>query len=466
MQSIHGFDFFSLNFGNDGALLPTSEFAALKQRAPTATDALFIAHGFRNDVNDATSLYTDFLDTLRKNFSRPEFKELAARNFIVAGVFWPSKSLPEGFGTALPKETEGSTQSISDDAATQAALQQKLQDLKEIAPNHHAAIDQAAALLPRIEQDAAAQDRFTSLMLSLLDGSDLDKTEGLPQIRQQSGSALLEKISAPIILPTQSPDGAPGESGGITAIDDLSAPFSSGGAQSIGSFFGSILGGVDKFINLTTWYVMKNRSGQVGATGVAKAVRDLHAASPTLRLHLVGHSLGGRLMATCAKSLAQAPLLQPDSLMLLEAAFSHYGFSANNGHGNPGFFREVIASKVVKGPLLETFSFQDTVVGLAYAISSRLAGDNVKAIGDATDEFGGIGRNGAQKTTESVSLKLKSAAAPGDPYSFQPGVVTCLDGSGGLIKDHGDVANADVTYAVASSLAATGVGRSAGAGFK
>jgi hypothetical protein len=158
-------------------------------------------------------------------------------------------------------------------------------------------------------------------------------------------------------------------------------------------------------------------------------------------------------MAACAKSLAQDPILHPDSLMLLEAAFSHYGFSDNNGDGTAGFFRDVIAKKVVKGPLLETFSIQDTVVGLDYSISSRLADDNVKAIGDATDKFGGIGRNGSQKTKESVFMKLKTAASPGIPYAFKAGIVTNLDGSGGLITAHGDITNEDVTYAFASSLA-------------
>jgi pimeloyl-ACP methyl ester carboxylesterase len=200
---------------------------------------------------------------------------------------------------------------------------------------------------------------------------------------------------------------------------------------------------------------MKNRSGVVGETGVAKAVRDLKASNGKIRIHLVGHSLGGRLMAACAKSLAQSPLLQLDSLTLLEAAFSHYGFSLNNGKGTPGFFRDVIAKNVVKGPLVETFSFQDTVVGLDYAVASRLASDNSKAIGDANDEYGGIGRNGAQLTQESTVLKLKTAASPGGPYVFQPGIVTCLDGSGGFITNHGDITNENVTYAFASVVAAT-----------
>ena len=211
-------------------------------------------------------------------------------------------------------------------------------------------------------------------------------------------------------------------------------------------------GKVGQFLNLTTWYVMKDRSGNVGARGVAPSVRALRKNAPNIRIHLVGHSLGGRVMASCAKALATRPKLQPDSLLLLQAAFSHYGFSPDNGRGTPGFFRDVVDKKIVKGPFLSTFSAEDTVVGRAYAISSRLARDNSRALGDASDEFGGIGRNGALKTVEVANAKLQQ---PGAAYDYKPGVINNLDGSGGLITSHGDVENPVVTYAFASAVART-----------
>ena len=157
-------------------------------------------------------------------------------------------------------------------------------------------------------------------------------------------------------------------------------------------------------------------------------------------------------MAACAKALCEPPAVQVDSLMLLEAAFSHFGFSPNNGRGSAGFFREVIDKRVVKGLFASTFSAQDTVVGKAYSITSRLAGDNTREIGDASDEFGGIGRNGPLRTEEVTSSPLH---APGTPYEYKPEVINNLDGSGGLIKDHGDVTNEAVTYAFASLVART-----------
>ena len=107
-------------------------------------------------------------------------------------------------------------------------------------------------------------------------------------------------------------------------------------------------------------------------------------------------------MTACCKSLAQQGAAPIDSLSLLEAAFSHFGFSPDAGSGQPGFFREVIESRIVRGAMIATFSKQDNVVGTAYAVASRLAHDSLQAIGDSCDPYGGIGHNGAQRTLEST----------------------------------------------------------------
>ena len=421
MQTIEGFDFFPVTFDAEGTLTPRQGFDALLTHVKTraVTDAVFIAHGFRNDETDATRLYRNFLHTFKAHLSRPEFQNVAKRRFVVAGVYWPSKPFREMYGSSADgtRELQSPTEAV-------AALRRELDELKEGASSaQRAKLEKAAALLPTLAGDPKKQDKFVELVLSILDHSSLDPTEGLPQIRKQHGSEILAKLS-------DEPDRTRG----------------------IGSVFGGIAGGIGTFLNLTKWYVMKDRSGTVGARGVATAVRELHGKYPAVKIHLVGHSLGGRLMASCAKALGDPPATQPDSLLLLEAAFSHYGFSPDNGRGKAGFFRDVLDRHVVKGPFLSTFSAQDSVVGNAYAIMSRLAFDNTRAIGDASDEFGGIGRNGPLKTTEVFTSPLHKV---GTAYQYRQSVINNLDGSGGLIKDHGDVTNEAVTYAFASAVART-----------
>jgi hypothetical protein len=441
MESLHGFDFIRLHFDADGVLQDAPALQELKSSG--ATDIIFIAHGFRNDENDATGLYDRFLTTFRDQLNSPAFSGVASRKLVVAGIYWPSKQFQETF-------TDGSVQAVDSETAQKEAVRAKLEDLKATVAcaDQRPKLDKAIALLDQVSGSKAAQDQFVSLALSLWDDSEADPTEGADRIRATEGSVLLDKLKVPIIVSS----GAAYAEGSTLAVAATTAGTGqTGTTESLGSIFGSIFGRIGQFLNLTTWYVMKNRAGVVGAAGVALAVRDLKTAGPAAKIHLVGHSLGGRLMAGCAKSLAQTNS-HVESLTLLEAAFSHYGFSSNNGQGQAGFFRDVIDRKVVTGPLIATYSAQDTVVGTVYAVASRLAGDSVEEVGDANDPYGGIGRNGAQKTAESVTGALH---AVGTPYQFQIPKINCLDGSGGFIKDHGDVANSFVTYAFASAVSET-----------
>ena len=449
METLHGFEFLPLTFDKEGTLTNPATWAEFKQAAARTegpTDAIFIAHGFRNSETDARALYGEFLRTFRANMAQGGVAAvLAPRRFLVAGVFWPSKAFRETFG-------DGGVQSADNDAVQLEIAREQLAELRDLAstPEQARAIDEATRLLPTLAADEGAQDEFVTRVLSIA-GTDaaLDPSDGFDRVQNTPGSTLLAKLQAPVILPTRKRD--PDE-GGTLAIDTGAPAGDEGEAQGIRAAFGSIFGRVGQFLNLTTWYVMKTRSGAVGETGVATCVRQLRGEQPGLRIHLVGHSLGGRLMAACAKALAKPPVVHVNSLTLLQAAFSHFGLSADNREGTRGFFRDVIEKEVVTGPMVATFSFEDTVVGKAYAIASRLAGDNVQAIGDRHDPFGGIGRNGAQSLDESTEGPLQ---AVGSTYSLPPRVVHCLDGSGGLITSHGDVENENVTWAFASVVAAT-----------
>jgi len=258
-----------------------------------------------------------------------------------------------------------------------------------------------------------------SVLAKFEDGKD-DPAEGLPLLHKFTGAELLAKLQVPL-------------DGGVLNVPVVIP----------------VHNAIDRFLNFMSWAAMKKLSAEVGANGMATVVRACQNELPAARIHLAGHSLGARLMAACCKSLGQRHAPKIDSLSLLEAAFSHFGFSPDAGWGAPGFFRDVIASQIVRGPVISTFSKLDSVVGTAYAVASRLAHDRLQAIGDAADPYGGIGHNGAQRTPESIAIRLHRQ---GQPYQLRPAMVTCLDGSAGLITNHGDVTNTHVTYALASAI--------------
>ena len=447
MEVVHGFEFAPLTFDGDGRLTSQDEWNQLTARAASADDVMFLAHGFRNSEHDARTLYTEILENLRAHVtSRDEFQPLRDRTTLVAGVFWPSKSFEE----TEDRQVEGGVQSAGGDDE-RARVRRALEALASVveSPQDRARLGQAAGLVDQL-QETEVQDRFVDLVLGTIHESQLDATEGLQRVKAQVGSDLLSKLSMPVIVPTVGDQD--GDGGVAVGGFGMPADASIGGAMGFGSWVGSVFGSVGKFLNLTTWYLMKERCGTVGANGVAACVRELKALRPAPRVHLVGHSLGGRLVAACAKSLTTAPLCQVDSLVMLQAAFSHFGLSTDNGKGVRGFFRDVMDRQVVTGPMVATFSFQDGTVGQVYSIASRLAGDNVKEVGDRNDPYGGIGRNGALRlaAAELAEQRLHTA---GTPYTFAPRILHCLDGSAGLIKDHHDVYNPDVTYAIASALA-------------
>lgn len=70
-----------------------------------------------------------------------------------------------------------------------------------------------------------------------------------------------------------------------------------GGAAGLGDVFSGIKAAALRVLNYATYYLMKERAGVVGRDGVCKVVSKIVATSPKLRVHLIGHSFGGRVVA-------------------------------------------------------------------------------------------------------------------------------------------------------------------------
>ena len=149
------------------------------------------------------------------------------------------------------------------------------------------------------------------------------------------------------------------------------------------------------------------------------------------RIHLVGHSFGCRV-ATAAAATSTTDKLQ--SMSLLQAAFSHNGFSKSMN----GFFRSVVDNQRIKGPIVVTYTPNDRAVGIAYPVASRLSGTVASAFGDANDKFGGLGRNGAQKMEPGEVVQgVDRLLAVGGNYSWRSGHFHNLESSKYIIDPSG-----------------------------
>lgn len=441
MKAIPRFPYFPVQFDKEGRVFQPAEVQSLEAHLASqgTTDLIVLSHGWNNDRAEAEDLYEAFLTNADAALAKDIPPGLAARRFAVLGVLWPSKKFADeelipsgaaGIGGALPA----------------SSLIQQLESLRSAfdAPDAAERIDRLKKLVPKLEDSAAAGRKFAEEVRKLVAGTGTDSEDGSDSFRLMDAGDLFERMSLPVSFVAPHPVTSEGGSAGMGTDD--------GGAAGLGGWFSGALSGARNLLNFTTYYQMKERAGRVGTYGVNPLIRTIQRIRADLRIHLVGHSFGGRLVA----ATAAAGGIRVASMSLLQAAFSHHGFSPDwNGKGASGLFRGVIDRKIIEGPVMVTCTTNDKAVGMAYPLASLLAGQTAAGLGDKDSIYGGIGRNGAQKT---LGEAVDSAMQPvGGSYAFQGGKIYNLKADS-FVKNHGDVANPNVVYAVLSAMSAVAAG--------
>lgn len=416
-DTIQGFPFFPLAYDKDQqATKPNTEDELLNfvKTDPHPTDLLVISHGWNNDMKIARTLYEKIFTEVRKALDAGKPQGLAERRFAIAGVFWPSMKyaeddlIPGGAAGAKPRPVDPL---IKDAIAIATPAQAK--QLRAI----------AAAMK---KQNQGGYKEATKGLRNLL--SEVSDSEGEPAVNK----SVLKELSDAELLRRLSGEKKPKK------------PLSedAGGAAGLGDFLADLNSSVRSGLGVWTYWLMKDRAGKTGSNALAPALDRIRKVAPNLRIHLIGHSFGARLVTAAAMARSFAP----SSMTLLQAAFSHNGFSPE------GFFRDVVVKKKINGPILITFTAADRAVGLSYPIASRVNGDSTAGLGDANDKFGGLGRNGAQGTAEAANLPLHG---PETLYKWASAKrIFNLDGNG-IITGHSDIAKPQVVYALLSAVTAS-----------
>jgi hypothetical protein len=441
MQNISGFPYFEVQFNKEGSIHETNEAqeAATFIGAQGITDLFVISHGWNNDMADARSLYREFFRVLREALDRGGIAGLDQRKYAVLAVLWPSKKFAD-------KELIPSGAASVGSPVTVSYLQQELEDLKLIfdAPSQKTAIDEAKKLVPNVDNSPEARRRFAELLRSLLAHQTQDREDAENQFFKLKGEEIMDRLSKPVPIAVPKPAGGAGGAARVGAGTTTPA----GGAA---GFFSGIKSGARNIINMVTYYEMKERAGTVGRNGVNQILRTLRQQAPNLKIHLIGHSFGGRLVTAAADGPESVDPVKPNSMTLLQAAFSHHGFAERYDNTNDGFFRKIVTQKKITGPIVITHTENDRAVGQAYPIASLLAGQQAAALGDKNSLYGGIGRNGAQKTPEGIELPLRPV---GGRYEFEAGKLYSLN-SDAFIFGHSDISKGEVAQAVLYAVAAT-----------
>ena len=229
-----------------------------------------------------------------------------------------------------------------------------------------------------------------------------------------------------------------------------------GGAAGRFDSLGGIKDAALNLLNYTTSYQMKERAGLVGRDGVNALLCRVRSLHPNLKLHLIGHSFGGRLVTAAAAGKDEDPTQSvADTMTLLQAAFSHNGFAHRFDGDRDGFFRGLVEKGMVKGPLLVTCTSNDQAVGKLYPLASMFAGQDASAVGGPASRFGGIGCNGAQHTPEAVEGILLDSSVPYEgERALRSRAIHNLN-SDAFISDHSDVCGREVAHAVLAAIETT-----------
>ncbi|MER6062732.1 serine-threonine protein kinase [Streptomyces sp. NPDC001792] len=353
-------------------------------------DLLVFAHGWNNDRSGATALYRRFFAPV------PGLAPRARLGYV--GVIWPSMRFSD---EPIP-DFPASVAAVADRTAPGPPLDKDTRRaLLETFPGRAPVIDQLARMLDERPVGDAGLTEFGRLVRLLLDegrrlgAADTDE-DGEPTVFTEDPAAACDEF-AEALAAVRSP-GAPAGFG-------IPNPWE----------------GAKELLRQATYYTMKRRAGTVGEHGLGPVIGQLAHAAAGVRVHLVGHSFGGRLVSFALAGLPDG-VGTVKSVTLLQGAFSHYAFADRlpQDPGKAGALKG--RQRRVDGPLVCCYSHYDAALGTFYPLASRLSGDDRSCAGSEIaavlgPQWGAMGHDGVQAVQGTARLDLASALAGALPAS-------------------------------------------------
>jgi len=429
---------FRVEFTKNGQVFDPAELNALLKAVPDLTDLYVVSHGWNNDIAEADKLYKELLGNIEHVRASGRVKGLDGRTFGAVRVYWPSKKFAD---EQLIPGGGAASATVQNDAALHVALERLTLDPErlehtDVNANAASAVAKAMLLIDKLDSDAAARAQFLQLMRSLVDKQQAEPDDGTDEFLKIDAEVLFESLGEGVSAPSAV------HAGGATSVG------AAAGAAGLKDLIRGAKAAARRIANFVTYYQMKERAGLVGRLGAHEMLMKIRNANHKVRLHLIGHSFGGRLVTAAANSLK--PNTAAVSITLLQAAYSHNGLAKSFDGKNDGAFRRILSEQRVSGPILITHTKNDQAVGIAYPLASRIARQNASAVGDENDPYGGMGRNGALFTPEATKVALGPL---GTRYEFTKNAVFNLKADD-FISDHSAIRGKEVAWAILHAVAA------------
>lgn len=351
-------------------------------------DLVVFAHGWNNDRSGATRLYSRFLAPF------PTLAPKAKLGYV--GVLWPSMRFSD--------EPIPDFKPVPAMAPSRPALDKHTRHaLLEVFPGRATVVEQLARLLDQRPDEGASLEEFGRLVRLLV--------EVPPQGPQ--GAFTADTIAEGV------PEGTPGMLCGdaVTVCADFAAALAE--VETAGVMTGIAVpppqawDGAHELLRQATYFAMKRRAGTVGERGLGRLLGELARTAPKVRVHLVGHSFGARLVSFALRGLPEG-VHTVKSVTLLQAAFSHYAFTARLPHDTRASGVLNGQQKRIDGPLVCCHSKHDSALGTIYPLASRMAGDARTVLGLSVNsllgaKWGALGYGGIQAVAGTRSFKLADA---------------------------------------------------------
>lgn len=446
----------NLEFDENGQLTSPADKDFLDQVIVEDVADLFIfSHGWNASKDQARALYDEMFPMIRDAATdKPDIGRIG-----FAGLYWPSLWFPPT--PATPPPAAGATQTgsgaVVDLNAGTAALSGT----------------EIARSLQTGFAEPAQQQKVTEIGL-LIDQAETTAGSNQPDAQKEQQLHEIHELLRSLVPPM--PKGEFEDSGETalllttdpkTAYQAAAEAFGSAppdsATQGIGDWFSHAVNGAKDAVRVLSYTIMKSRAGTIGRSGLGPLLESLHERSHSVRVHLIGHSFGARLVSFALPGISTSAKSPITSLLLLQGAFSHWSFAhaQDNPFGRAGALN-AFADRV-HGPLVATFSVYDWAVGVWYPKASFLARQDSQA--KTAGRWDGMGADGYQAVNPREDRVMSDNATMN--YGFTPNTFYRVNASDVINNVQGEPfsgAHSDIrkppvaALAVQAAAAHTGIG--------
>ncbi|MFH9074371.1 hypothetical protein [Streptomyces alboflavus] len=396
------------------------------------TDLLVFAHGWNNDQRMARQLY--------RRFFTP-FEQLAGAGVRLGytGVFWPSirfpdEPIPDFEPSAAPTAAApgpppaAPAPAPADDPALDRATRDLLAHTFP-GPQQAARLDRIAGLLQERAEVRSRLDEFGRLVRDLVAVRDTSPAHEFADDLGAGEPAMLTDDAVEVCEIF------------LAMLEDAR------GAQFLDGVRKRLWRGAKELLRQGTYYAMKRRAGAIGQLGLGPALGLLAGDVPGLRVHLIGHSFGARLISYGLRGMpARARCVK--SATLLQGAFSHYAFSPRLPHDRSRGGALAGVERRVDGPLVCCFSRHDDALGKLYPLASKLAGDSAGFL-NLWERWGALGFDGFKAVDGARRVALGGALPARGCVSVDAAAVVRRGGPPN--GAHSDICHAELAHAVCAA---------------